>query len=81
MSNPYVNQAGVEGPICPICGKKGFHNCKPEALTFAEQNQCPKCGEDNCSPNVEAFEISGEIICDGCAEEVFEDNGQFGVGA
>lgn len=42
---------------------------------------CPKCaGEIGC-PNIEAYEISGEICCDECAEEVFEENSQFGVGA
>jgi hypothetical protein len=29
---------------------------------------------------VEAFEVSGEIVCDECAEDVFEENSQFGVG-
>jgi len=42
---------------------------------------CPRCGEEDCSPNMEAFEISGEVMCDECAEDVFEDSGQFGVGA
>lgn len=31
--------------------------------------------------NVEAFELSGELVCDDCAEAIFEDNSQFGVGA
>lgn len=52
----------------------------PGASIFAES--CARCGEDEeFSPNVEAFEISGELVCDDCAEEIFEDNGQFGVGA
>lgn len=37
--------------------------------------------EDHFSPNIEAFELSGEIVCDECAVEIFEENSQFGVGA
>jgi formylmethanofuran dehydrogenase subunit E len=47
----------------------------------ANQEQCSSCGEDDFSPNIEAFELTGEILCDLCAEEAFEENGQFGVGA
>lgn len=46
--------------------------------------ECEHCGSSwdyDFQPNVEAFEICGEIVCDECAEAVFEDNGQFGVGA
>lgn len=42
---------------------------------------CSRCDNDDFSPNIEAFEISGEIVCDECAEEIFEENSQFGVGA
>ena len=35
--------------------------------------------QDEC--NIEAFELCGDIVCPACAEQVFEDNGQFGVGA
>lgn len=42
---------------------------------------CEVCGEEDISPNVEAFELSGEIVCDDCAEQIIEDNGQFGMGA
>jgi hypothetical protein len=42
---------------------------------------CEDCGEADCQPNVEAFELSGKILCDECASQVFEDNSQFGVGA
>lgn len=53
-------------------------------LAALQPSQCPCCGEDyaeDFSPNVEAFEICGEAVCDDCAEQVFEDNGQFGAGA
>lgn len=42
---------------------------------------CQTCGEDDFSPNIEAFEISGQILCDECTQEVFEENEQFGAGA
>jgi formylmethanofuran dehydrogenase subunit E len=45
------------------------------------QKGCHTCGEENISPNIEAFEISGKIVCDECADEIFEDNSQFGAGA
>jgi hypothetical protein len=45
--------------------------------------ECAHCEQsvfqDECS--VEAFEICGDLVCPMCAERVFEDNGQFGVGA
>lgn len=42
---------------------------------------CHRCGDEDFSPNIEAFEICGQLTCDECADEVFEDNSQFGVGA
>ena len=46
---------------------------------------CEHCGDDfdemDLSPNLEAFEVIGMILCDFCAEELLADNGQFGVGA
>lgn len=44
---------------------------------------CEECGEflDATEVNVEAFELTGKLLCAGCAEEAIEDNGQFGVGA
>ena len=42
---------------------------------------CETCGDDDFSPNVQAFEISGKILCDECADEVFEENSQFGAGS
>ena len=46
--------------------------------------ECEHCGSSwdyDFQPNIEAFEICGEIVCDECADAVFEDNSQFGVGA
>ena len=46
--------------------------------------QCEHCGadwEDDLQVNIEAFEMSGELVCDECADAVFGDSGQFGVGA
>jgi len=55
---------------------------------FHSLSVCAECGadgEDFGSPNVEAFEVTGEIVCEDCAEGILErwaeDNGQFGVGA
>jgi len=42
---------------------------------------CSKCENDDFIPNIECFEVTGEIVCDDCAEEVFHDHSQFGVGA
>ena len=42
---------------------------------------CAHCGEAIEEANVEAFELSGELVCHDCAEAIFEDNSQFGVGA
>lgn len=59
-----------------LLGRTVAHLNDPSAPTG-----CAHCGEDEFSPNVEAFELSGEVVCDDCAEQVFEDNGQLGVGA
>lgn len=43
---------------------------------------CEACGEEIDGPyNHEAWDYTGEYYCDECAEQVIEDNGQFGVGA
>lgn len=36
---------------------------------------CDRCGEGDISPNVEAYELSGEIVCNDCAEQIFRENG------
>lgn len=47
--------------------------------------ECGAEGDDFASPNAEAYELDGELVCDDCAEAYIErwheDNGQFGVGA
>ena len=68
-SNPFLDDVLHEGNAHRALGNKyqyGF---------------CQRCGEEDCSPNVEAFEMCGEAMCDECAEEVFEESSQFGVGA
>lgn len=37
---------------------------------------CPRCGGsmDDCSVNVEAFELYGEVVCEECVDEVFEES-------
>ena len=62
---------------------------KLNAMPAEKKDCCERCDkynsspdpEDHFSPNIEAYEISGQIVCDECAEEVFEENSQFGVGA
>lgn len=55
---------------------------------FHSLSSCEECGvsgDDFTCVNVEAWEVTGDLICDDCAEAVLErweeDNGQFGVGA
>ncbi len=40
---------------------------------FADQPLCDRCADptDAEEINVEAFEISGQIVCAGCADEIF----------
>jgi hypothetical protein len=33
---------------------------------------CDKCSTDEISPNVEAFEITGELLCDDCWQDYCE---------
>jgi hypothetical protein len=42
---------------------------------------CVYCGETDISPSVECWEMYDEVICEDCADQAHEDNGQFGVGA
>jgi DNA-directed RNA polymerase subunit RPC12/RpoP len=46
-----------------------------------DQSKCARCDAEDFTPNVEAFELSGQIVCEECAEEVFAENSQFGMGA
>lgn len=55
-----------EGKDC--CQRCDKHNSSPDEM-------------DHFSPNVEAFEVSGEIVCDECADEIFEENSRHGAGA
>lgn len=46
---------------------------------FHSLSACAECGvsgEDFASPNVEAFEVAGELICDDCADEAIENASQ-----
>ena len=51
---------------------------KIDALPSEKKEVCQRCGEDEFSPHIEAFEMSGEIVCENCADEIFEENSQFG---
>lgn len=42
---------------------------------------CERCGEEDITRSAIAFDLSGETVCDDCAEEIIEDNSQFGMGA
>lgn len=47
-------------------------------------SECVECGErDFDGPNVEAYELDGELVCEDCADDYIErweeDNDQFGV--
>lgn len=57
----------VFGETCITCGGKGF-------ICDDDVHGCQRCGEEDISPNIEAFEISGEVVCDECADEVFQEN-------
>lgn len=42
---------------------------------FHSLSSCSECGvsgDDFASPNVEAYEVTGELICDDCADTVLE---------
>jgi len=46
---------------------------------FHSLSACAECGvsgEDFVSPNVEAFEMTGELYCDDCADEAIENASQ-----
>ncbi len=36
-----------------------------------EEDLCERCGESVEAINVEAFELSGQVVCEDCADEVF----------
>lgn len=37
-------------------------------------NGCQDCGDDDeFSPNLEAFELFSKLVCDDCAEAIFEN--------
>lgn len=58
-----------------------------KSYVFHTLSACAECGatgDDFGSVNVEAFELTGELYCEDCAETAIEqwaeDNDQFGVG-
>lgn len=67
-ANPYVE------PIAKAAWAAGF-SCG------GVTGKCERCEEEDISPVVEAFELCGQIVCEDCAEEVFQENSQFGMGA
>jgi hypothetical protein len=36
-----------------------------------DEGLCERCGEPVEAINVEAFEVSGQVVCEDCADEVF----------
>jgi superfamily II helicase len=55
-----------------------------EKMHHAMTGECDHCAASwdyDMQPNIEAFEMTGEIVCDECADAVFEDNSQMGIGA
>ena len=36
------------------------------------EDLCERCGEPIEDASVEAFELTGQCLCDGCTEEAFE---------
>ena len=42
---------------------------QPSPRTF-----CPGCGETHFSPNVEAFEMTGNLVCDDCFDCETDDD-------
>lgn len=57
---------------------------KPVFHTLSACAQCGASGDEFGSVNVEAFELTGELYCEECADGAIEqwedDNGQFGMG-
>ncbi len=43
---------------------------------MADDAHCQRCKESIDEANVEAFELTGELLCDECAEIAFEDYAQ-----
>lgn len=41
-------------------------------IAHIECDECGADGDDFASPNVEAWEVTGELVCDDCAEAVLE---------
>lgn len=58
---------------------------KPVFHSLSACHGCGCSGDDFGSPNVEAFEVTGELYCEECADSAIEqwgrDNERFGVGA
>lgn len=44
-------------------------------MTNPDDERCTICGEpfDDMSPSVEAFEMTGELVCHGCADEALSE--------
>jgi len=61
--------------ICAADGADDYPLCFPRD-NDTDASFCPECGEPEASPSVEAFEVYGEVMCQDCALQLFEDDGR-----
>lgn len=41
-----------------------------------DEAYCPECGEPDCEPSVEAFEVFGAVCCTQCGEAMLADEAE-----
>lgn len=72
---------------CSYCKTPALCSIKPRCTgaggfaTRLQSDTCERCEAEDFTPVVEAYEISGQVVCEDCAEEIYDENSQFGVGA
>lgn len=58
------------------CAREWWKGDPFPACRDTDETYCPRCGEPDPDPSVEAFEVFGEAMCAECAADMFSDDGQ-----
>ena len=53
---------------------RGLWNLHDAVMAGECPNDCPDCGADEWSPSVEAYETTGRLVCEHCADAAMEQS-------
>lgn len=57
-----------------VSGRQALWNLHDAVMAGEAPADCPDCGADEWSPSAEAFETTGRIVCEDCADACMEQH-------